>query len=334
VKGRTAAVIEAAYAVDRPTSEWLQGVVAACGPIIDAGHGVWAALYDASNRAGFKLGPFAGHGVGEARMAFLKAGAESLPYEVIERTFVSHTCGSLSQLLGRSFLDSPLVEYAKAQWGTGDSVGINAQDPTMQGCVIAVPLTDPRRVSPTFATRWSRLAAHVAAGFRLRRQLDATLARGVDGAEAVLDADGAIAHARGAAREEVARVALRSAAVALDKARAKAERAPSGDVAVEAWRPLVEARWTLSDHFERDGRRYYLARRNDPPLSDDGLTPRERQVVGFAALGHSNKLIAYELGLTPSTVATHLSSAAKKLGATSRIELIRTLRRHPSQVRP
>jgi len=61
-------------------------------------------------------------------------------------------------------------------------------------------------------------------------------------------------------------------------------------------------------------------------MAEDGLTLRERQVVGFASLGHSNKLIAYELGLKPSTIATHLSAAAKKLGLRSRLELIQQLR--------
>jgi DNA-binding CsgD family transcriptional regulator len=321
------AVIEAAYAVDRATPEWLDGVVKAVAPVLDTGHGVWAGLYDASKRDAFRIGPFAAVGVPPERLELLKGGAESLPYSVIERTFVTRTCGTLSQLLGAPFLDNnPLVEAFQQTWGIADSIGINAQDPTMYGCVLGVPLSTRKAVSPTFAARWSRLAAHVASGFRLRRQLDATLQRGLDGAEAVLEPDGALAHAEGAATDGVARLALRGAAVALDRARARAVKTPDADGAIEAWRPLVEARWTLYDHFERDGRRYYVARRNDPALGGDALTLRERQVVGFAALGHSNKLIAYELGLKPSTVATHLGSAARKLGLAGRLALIKQLR--------
>ncbi|MBL8918216.1 MAG: helix-turn-helix transcriptional regulator [Myxococcaceae bacterium] len=324
---KTVGVIEAAYAVDRATPEWLDGVVKAVAPVLDAGHGVWAGLYDASRRDAFRIGSFAGVGVPAERLELLKAGAETLPYAVIERTFVTRTCGTLSQLLGASFLDTnPLVEAFQQTWGIADSIGINAQDPTMFGCVLGVPLSKRQPVSAAFGARWSRLAAHVASGFRLRRQLDATLQRGLDGAEAVLEPDGALAHAEGPATDGAARLALRGAAVALDKARARAVKTPDADAAIEAWRPLVEARWTLYDHFERDGRRYYVARRNDPALAEDALTPRERQVVGFAALGHSNKLIAYELGLGASTVATHLSSAAKKLGLTSRLALIKQLR--------
>ncbi len=323
----TIAVIEAAYAVDKATPEWLDGVVGAVAPLLDTGFGVWAALYDASKPEAFRLGPFGGRGVPTERFELLKAGAESLPYSMIERTFVTRTCGTISQLLGPSFFEgNSFVEAFEQTWGIADSIGINAQDPTMHGCVLGVPLSKRKAVSATFAARWSRLAAHVASGFRLRRQLDQTLERGLTGAEAVLEPDGALAHAEGAATEGPARLALRGAAVALDKARAKAARISDPDGAIGEWRPLVEARWTLYDHFERDGRRYYVARRNDPQVAEEGLTLRERQVAGFAALGHSNKLIAYELGLKPSTVATHLSAAARKLGLSGRLELIQHLR--------
>ena len=93
--------------------------------------------------------------------------------------------------------------------------------------------------------------------------------------------------------------------------------------AVAQWETLVQGRWSLVDHFEKDGRRYLVARKNDPFVPGDKLSLRERQVVGFVALGHSNKLIGYELGISASTVATHLTSAAKKLGLGSRLELIR-----------
>jgi DNA-binding NarL/FixJ family response regulator len=84
----------------------------------------------------------------------------------------------------------------------------------------------------------------------------------------------------------------------------------------------VAGRWTLLDHFDRDGRRYLLAHRNDPDAPDPrALTLRERQVVGYVALGQSNKLIAYELGLSASTVGVLLKTAAAKLGARSRTEL-------------
>jgi DNA-binding CsgD family transcriptional regulator len=69
------------------------------------------------------------------------------------------------------------------------------------------------------------------------------------------------------------------------------------------------------EHFERDGKRYYLAHRNNPELAPDrALTAQEKQVLAYAELGHSNKLIGYSLGLATSTVSTLLTSARRKLG--------------------
>jgi DNA-binding CsgD family transcriptional regulator len=83
---------------------------------------------------------------------------------------------------------------------------------------------------------------------------------------------------------------------------------------------------SLVDHCERDGRRLVLARRNRPDVNDPkALAPRERDVLAYAALGHSNKYIGYMLGLAPSTVAEHLLRAERKLGVGSRGEVIRLL---------
>ena len=66
-----------------------------------------------------------------------------------------------------------------------------------------------------------------------------------------------------------------------------------------------------------------MARRND--VADAGraeLSPRELQAVAFAALGHNNKLIAYEMGIAAETVRVLLHRAARKLDAHDRDELI------------
>lgn len=60
--------------------------------------------------------------------------------------------------------------------------------------------------------------------------------------------------------------------------------------------------------------------------SIEALTERERQVVGYAKLGHHNKLIAYELGLSTSTVRVILSRVATKLGVRTRSEIIAAVR--------
>src|ERR1700690_187134 len=167
----------------------------------------------------------------------------------------------------------------------------------------------------------SREAAHVVAGPRIRRRLASAEARRAD-ADAVLSPSGPVAHAVGSARFTESRESLRRATRALDKARGRMRRADS-DRAVSDWKVLVENRWSLLDHFERDGKRYVLACRNAPSAPADALlTPCERQVVLLAARGHSNKLIGYELGITASTVGVLLGRAAARLGVKSRRALV------------
>ena len=50
------------------------------------------------------------------------------------------------------------------------------------------------------------------------------------------------------------------------------------------------------------------------------LTSREMQILNYAAQGYSNKQIAFELGISESTVKSHISSILSKLGANDRTE--------------
>ncbi|MBI3202326.1 MAG: helix-turn-helix transcriptional regulator [Myxococcales bacterium] len=69
-----------------------------------------------------------------------------------------------------------------------------------------------------------------------------------------------------------------------------------------------------------------VARRNAPHCKRPrDLTASERRVATLAAVGHSNKLIAYELGTTTAAVAMQLTRSARKLGVKSRVELIRAM---------
>jgi DNA-binding NarL/FixJ family response regulator len=60
----------------------------------------------------------------------------------------------------------------------------------------------------------------------------------------------------------------------------------------------------------------------DGAESASALSEREREVLAMAAMGHHNKLIAYELGLAHSTVRVLLHRAAAKLGAACRRDAI------------
>src|SRR5262249_49635339 len=143
--------------------------------------------------------------------------------------------------------------------------------------------------------------------------------------EAVLSPSGSLLHAERSASARDARDALRSATRAIDQARSRFRKKPHE--ALDAWRAVVSGRWTLVDQVDADGRRFVVARVNEAQASGPAeLSEREKQACAHAAQGHSNKMIACEMGVGMSTVAGYLKSAARKLGAGSRVELIQRWR--------
>jgi len=70
-----------------------------------------------------------------------------------------------------------------------------------------------------------------------------------------------------------------------------------------------------------------------PSLGASALTPREKQIIEQAKLGHRNKVIAYELGIADSTVRVLLARAAAKIGAPGREELLRAFSDDPQRPR-
>lgn len=161
-----------------------------------------------------------------------------------------------------------------------------------------------------------RLAAHIGAGFRLRRTVTAG---DLDhpSIEGIFDGSGHVEHAEGPARD--AREVLCSAVRHIDRIRAGKE---DSEAALQAWQGLVEGRWSLVDHLDSDGKRFVVAHRNEPGCQDPrGLTERERQIAEYFGLGRTSKEIAYTLGVRATYVDNVLGRVMDKLGLSGRAEM-------------
>jgi DNA-binding NarL/FixJ family response regulator len=64
-----------------------------------------------------------------------------------------------------------------------------------------------------------------------------------------------------------------------------------------------------------------MARRREPSTRDD-LTAQELQIARFVARGSSNREVAAQLFLSPRTIDFHLRNIFRKLGISSRIQLV------------
>lgn len=308
-------LIERIYDPEVAPERWLEAVVHAAAPLLDMGGGLHA--------YGVETGAFGaratehavtGDDPATAAARFERWRAHTPPrYQAMVHRLVPCGFGSRlpAHLLGLPH-DTVLEPI-----GEQDVFGVNGLDATGRGCALVAFVARPVASDPSTAV-WTRVSAHLAAGARLARR---RRAREPIAEEAVLTLDGRLLHAEGEAREAPAREALRRLATDVDRARSVARDDP--DQATRLWRALAAGRWSLVDRFERDGRHFLIANPNEaelPVLAP--LTRREEQVVGHAALGHADKVIAYELGLSPGTVATLLSRARRKLGVGSRAELV------------
>ncbi|MGE0784237.1 MAG: LuxR C-terminal-related transcriptional regulator [Sandaracinaceae bacterium] len=157
------------------------------------------------------------------------------------------------------------------------------------------------------AGRLRRVAAHIGAGFRLRRRLTTQPST----AEAVLRLDGKLED--GSPEAIDAREVLADAVIRSERARGRARRRP--DEALSLWQGLVAGRWSLVDRIERDGKRLIVAHQNAPHIADPrGLTQREAAIAQALGDGSTLKEIAYDVGVSVSAITKAATRARTKLG--------------------
>lgn len=356
------AILDAAYQLHGTPADWLSRVAEAALPSMGSGLGLHAWLVDLSNPDAVDLeSPLAAGATPEWaahwRADWWDVFMAPLPSRTLHALHSFAACSYAREVwdAGAAGIDS-YAEYLSVLASNGygkthqrylrgprepsgdklmypDSFNLVSVDAQGRGCVLVANLPEVTEgpVPEEQAAQWSRVGAHLAAGLRLLRARLAIATPDADpfgDAEAIMQPGGRFEYATGAALGEFARVSIRDAAVAIDRARA---RSTDQNEALEIWRALTAGRWTVMEQFDRDGRRYFVARPNRARVTESSaLTEREEEIARQAARGHSNKLIAYELGLSTGTVASHLAAAKRKLGARTRLDLIRYVRRRES----
>lgn len=322
-------IVDAAYRVDASDQDWLQGIATACHRGLDEGFGVCA--FEFENRTG--LNPVSLRevmvGMPDKLAAIYPEAFRQMDPQVRSLPFLHGPCVTVSQLFGgRNYMDkSELAQYFAKEFNVYDSMWLTAAEPSGWGCGVHVCLPRIRQLSRRAVDSLSQVASHLGAGARLRRRAESG-DRLAASTTAIFSPDGQVEQASGDAVEAGSVELLRQAVISVERIR-NARQEASGASPLKDWKGLVEARWSLVDSFTQDGRRYVVACENAPqPVDLGSLTLRERQIVGYACLGHDNKVIAYDLGIAHSTVKVLMARAAVKLGVHSREELVNKFRAH------
>jgi DNA-binding CsgD family transcriptional regulator len=322
-------VLEIAYHLDATDEVWLARVLGALHPIIDRGLGSVAYFFVIDERGAIDIRSPMVKGLFVPLEVVRDYNLSLSPERVASLYLEAPPCGTAAAALRCSLRREEVYNRTiRPHVDVPDALGLRGNSAPREGVFFTAPIAKARAPRPAEAVLLSRLGAHLGAGLRLRRRLGAGVAQRLDDAEAILTPGGHLVHAAKTAQSAKDRRTLTEAARTIDRARGRLRRADP-DEAVALWCALWGGRWSLVDHFDCDGRRFLVAHHNllvDSSPHVRALSEREQQAARLAALGHSNHLIAYELGVSPTTVSEHLAGAARKLGAGTRAALVQALR--------
>ncbi len=309
------AMIEASYDLSCDEPEWLRRLVRTAFPLLNQGSGVAAFFWDLSHVGELRIAHPVYAGCSPALHAGLTDSGARLTEQQAQALYLR---GRPYKLVSRE----ARVRYSRAQaayearFDAAGFTAVSCAELARTGCVLLVPNGATSGAAPQLGRAIDHVARHVASGLRLRR----ALAEPLDSADAILDGDGHLVHVAPPASGRRERGSLVGAARRLHDSR-KARRSRPTE-AVELWRALVLGRWSLVDHLDSDGKRFLVARRNPIGVHEPAaLSEGERRAALLFSLIGSVKLVAYELGLTPSTISGELRSACVKLGCRNRAEL-------------
>lgn len=320
-------VIEAAYDLEPDDATWLGELLHQVRPFIDKGLGVYGTIYEVSpDCSQLRIESPIFINCPDRLPDVLTAATAIAPAEFL-RAITHHgpPCYSLSEASSKLSLmlsGSEVMRSLERELRITDLLFVNSWFGHGRGCCLIAPMGCPQRFPARTASTLSRVARHVAAARRLRQTVNRREGRISLDAEAVFDTQGAVLHAEGEARGKLEREILTTSVRTLVNAQER-WRDTEPEQVTATWNALVDGRWSLVDSFDRDGKRFLLARRNPLDLPEpSALSPSERQVAALYARGHASKLVAYELGMSTSAVSSILRRALRKLRLRSRTELV------------
>jgi DNA-binding NarL/FixJ family response regulator len=90
------------------------------------------------------------------------------------------------------------------------------------------------------------------------------------------------------------------------------------------WKEVTGGRLRIVDWYDHDGRRYVVARRIDLQATP-AFTERQKKALAMRSAGAALKVVAFELGVSLSTVARDVESAMARLGLKSQGDLAAVL---------
>lgn len=319
--------IEAAYDLEPDDTTWLGELLHQIGPFIEKGLGVYGTFYEVSEDCSkLRIESPIFVNCPDSLPDALTAATGIAPAEFL-RAIAHHgpPCHSLSEASSRLSLmlsESEMMRELERDLRIADLLIVNSWHGQGHGCCLVAPIGRAQRFPGRTASTLSRVARHIAAARRLRQAVSRSQGRISLDAEAVFDARGTVLHAEGEAQGKLEREILTTTVRSLVDAKER-WRDTEPEQVTAAWNALVDGRWSLVDSFDRDGKRFLLARRNPLDLPEpSALTHSERQVAALYARGHAGKLVAYELGMTTSAVSSILRRALRKLRLQSRAELV------------
>jgi len=323
---------EAAYDLELSDEEWLPTLLDRGLPVFEHGLGVAGMRYGRPPDGGpFQLlDVYVASGPKDFAERHTRA-LSTTPSEVLREQVRPGRASTASADADAN--DGQIAHYISHVDYCKDLLYLTAVDCKGSGVAVVAPLPEVTSLTGYAAERWQMIAAHVDAGHRLRQALS-DHAAGEEpcpdlpyDAEAIFDGRSLrLTEAVGQAKERGSTAKLREAAITVDRARGKM-RSTDPDQALKTWKALVRGRWSMVDWFDTDGRRFVLALPNSPSVTDPrGLSERESQVVTYAVLGQTNKMIAYRLGLSTSRVSMLLRDAMQKLGVQTRTQLVLKMR--------